>query len=145
MINNIRVFQVDTTLNILEQSSDVFSRDEIPDQVSDFFTSHMLNSVSDKKTKNVRFRREQSEMVESFKNSYSDDFFEESSFFIADKMAKEIRFSQSFLLIVATYIYESELESETNDDSSEQTTQTISDSLFDDGEEILAVFKMEKI
>lgn len=125
MIRALKIFEINPTLNFIEDEGDMIRNTE--PFVDIFFKNHIINSINNKYTKPCRFRDEESDVFGNCTACFTIENFEASSRLIAEELSRSIHYSvnDNFIFIVVWYSFEGE-----ND-------------YFNDDENILAILKME--
>lgn len=125
MIECLKVFEIDPELKSVDKESETYQNLDF--EVNDFFKKHMKKSIENKKAKLVRFRNENSSIVNQSKKCFVAETFEEGAKEIARNLAFGIHANvvRNFHFIVVVYRVE--------DDNW----------LYDRGERILGILKME--
>lgn len=125
MIESLKVFKIDATLERISQNSNVIT--EFDTKVDYFFRSHIVQSIKDKKSKVARFKSELAPIVTHCKDTFNSENFDSAATNIANQVCSNIgyRVQKDFLIIVLVYSFEEGL------------------NIFYSGNKILAVMKMD--
>lgn len=125
MINKLKVFEIDPELKVIVNQSEVM--EDFAAGVHGFFETHIYQSMTNNKTKDVRFRNDHNDMIRYCREALGEGEFSESSSEIASNLAINIHsnVTRNFHLMVAEYEVD-------NDEW-----------FLHNGERVLAILKME--
>ena len=127
MINFLKVFEIDPDLEIISNESEMMLK--FDSAIDIFFREHILNSITNENSKAARFRSNSKDIFLDCEKCFKESSFNSSAKSIAEALKNNMHFSvkNTFIFIVLSYKF----------------TEKTSKGLFTDGEEIVAIMKME--